>query len=132
MTTVNNDKNDNNDLLDYNDSELNSLSYEDALKFDKRTFVQYYISLLKLNHQVLFSFYPYIDYNSRIIKMFLFFFFFAAELSVNALFFDDATMHQIYEDQGSYNFIYQIPQIIYIFINIIYNNRFNNKIFFFI
>ena len=45
--------------------------------------------------------------------MFLFFFFFAADLSVNALFFNDATMHQIYEDQGSFNFVYQIPQIIY-------------------
>ena len=33
--------------------------------------------------------------------------------TVNALFFNDATMHKIYTDEGSYNFIYQIPQIIY-------------------
>ena len=33
--------------------------------------------------------------------------------TVNALFFDDNTMHKIYEDEGKYNFIYQIPQIIY-------------------
>ena len=45
--------------------------------------------------------------------MFLFFFFLASELSINALFFTDDTMHQIYEDQGSFNFLYQIPQIIY-------------------
>ena len=31
---------------------------------------------------------------------------------VNALFFNDSTMHKIYTDQGSFNFIYQLPQII--------------------
>ena len=66
-----------------------------------------------INNSILFSFYPNKDYNSKIIKMFLFFFFFASELSINALFFTDETMHQIYEDQGSFNFLYQIPQIIY-------------------
>ena len=99
--------------LNYNNSELNSLSYEEALKYDKRSFFQYYISLLKINQLLLFSFYPNEDYNSKIIKMFLFFFFFASELSINALFFTDETMHQIYEDKGSFNFLYQIPQIIY-------------------
>jgi len=68
---------------------------------------------LKLNHSILFSFYPNKDYNSGIIKIFLFFFFISAELAVNCLFFGDETMHQIYEDQGSFNFIYQIPQILY-------------------
>ena len=32
---------------------------------------------------------------------------------INALFFNDSTMHKIYIDEGNYNFIYQIPQIIY-------------------
>ena len=73
--------------LNYNNSELNSLSYEEALKYDKRSFFQYYISLLKINQLLLFSFYPNEDYNSKIIKMFLFFFFVASEFSINALFF---------------------------------------------
>ena len=33
--------------------------------------------------------------------------------TVNALFFSDSTMHKIYTGQGDYNFIYQIPQILY-------------------
>ena len=45
--------------------------------------------------------------------MFLFFFFFGLDFTFNALFFNDLTVHQIYEDKGKYNFIYQIPQIIY-------------------
>ena len=48
-----------------------------------------------------------------IIKNFLFFFFFTLNLTVNALFFNDNTMHKIYIDEGKYNLIYQIPQILY-------------------
>ena len=46
-------------------------------------------------------------------KILLFFFSFASELSINALFFNDDTMHNIYKDQGSYDASYQIAQIIY-------------------
>ena len=35
-------------ILEYNDSEKNELSYEKALKYDKRTFLRYYYSLLKI------------------------------------------------------------------------------------
>ena len=35
---------------------------------------------------------------------------------INALFFDEKTIHKIYEDEGSYNFIYLIPHITYSFI----------------
>ena len=100
-------------ILEYNDNEKNSLSYSDALKYDKRTFVQYYISLLKIKNLFLFSFFPNRDYNSRIIKIFFFFFSFFVELTVNSLFYDDDTMHQIYIDKGKFNFLYQIPQIVF-------------------
>ena len=33
--------------INYNDYELNNLSYKEALKIDKRTYFQYYFSLLK-------------------------------------------------------------------------------------
>ena len=46
-------------------------------------------------------------------KICLFFFSFALYYAVNALFFNDKTMHKIYEDEGIFNFIYFIPQIIY-------------------
>ena len=99
--------------ISYIDSELNSLTYENALKHDKRTFIQCYISFLKLDNLFLFSFFPFLDYNSRIIKMFLFFFYFSTHFAVSAVFYSDSTMHKIYEDKGSFDFIYQIPQIIY-------------------
>ena len=47
------------------------------------------------------------------IKIFLCFCNFNISYTVNALFFNDDTMHKIYEDDGEFNFIYQLPQIIY-------------------
>ena len=101
------------EIIKLKDFELNALDYEEAIKLDHRGFFIYYISLIKNNHPLLFSFAPFNDYNSIIIKMFLFFFSFSLDLSINALFFDDETMHVIYEDKGEFNFFYQIPQIIY-------------------
>ena len=69
--------------------------------------------LNKNNHPLTFSFAPFNDYNSFIIKIFLFFFSFSSDLAINALFFNDDTMHKIYEDKGKYNFLYQTPQILY-------------------
>ena len=99
--------------MDFNDYEINRLAYKDAIEYDKRTYFQYYLSILKKGHIVLFSFVPNNDYNSRIIKICLFFFSFGLYYTVNSLFFNDATMYKIYKDEGKYDFIYQIPQIIY-------------------
>ena len=94
-------------------SELNDLKYKDALKKDNRTFCLYYLSLIKTNHIIYFSFIPFLDFNSRIIKIFLFFFNLSSNFTVNALFFNDNSMHKIYEEGGSFNFFYNLPQIIY-------------------
>ena len=102
------------EIMELNEIELNSLPYEKAIINDKRTFFQYYISLLKINHLLIFSFYyKKRDYNSQIIKIFLFFFFFSVHITINALFFNDGTMHEIFIDEGEFNFIYQLSQIIY-------------------
>ena len=103
-------------ILEYIDSELNSLSYEEALKMDKRTYIKYYWSLLKKKQSIFFSFYPNKDYNSQIIKSFLFFFYYSSDITVNALFFTDDTIHKIYIDSGLFNLNYQLPKIIYSFL----------------
>ncbi len=96
----------------FNDYEMNRLNYEEALEIDKRTFFQYYWSLLKTGHLFIFSFIPNNDYNIMIIKVCLFFFSFGLYFTVNALFYTDATMNKIYEEEGEYDFIYQIPKIL--------------------
>ena len=97
----------------YNDYEINSLIYKDALKIDKRTYFEYYFSLLRRKQILLFTFYINNDYNSKSIKICLFLFSFALYYLVNALFFNDATMHKIYINEGKYIFIYQLSNILY-------------------
>ena len=100
----------------FNDYELNSFSYEEAIMYDKRSYTQYYISLLKTKHPIYFSFIPTDDYNTMIVKICLFFLSFCIYYAVSALFITKNTIHQIYENGGSYNFSYSLPQIIYSFI----------------
>ena len=100
----------------YSDYEINTFSYYDALKYDKRNYFKYYFSLIKIKQPLLFSFYPIKDYNLLIIKIDLFFLSFSIYYFINNLFFDEKTIHKIYEDEGIYNFIYLTPHIIYSFI----------------
>ena len=102
-----------NNILKYKDDEINSLNYKLALKHDKRKYCEYYISLLKTKHNFIFSFFGNDDYNSKIIKIDLFFVGFTLYYTVNALFFDDNTMHEIYKAKGSFDLENQIPKILY-------------------
>ena len=100
-------------IMEFNDDQINLLLYELAIKNDKRTYCRYYISLLKTKHNLINSFCYSKDYNSKIIKIDLFFVGFAIYYTVNALFFDDDTMHRIYVSKGSFDLEYQLPKIIY-------------------
>ena len=112
-------KENNDKIIDYsikNDmtiNEINSLPYKDALIIDNRTYLQYSISLIKVKHILYFSFFINNDYNSKLIKIDLFLFLFIVSFGINALFFNDSTMHKIYLDKGLFNLAYQIPKIIY-------------------
>ena len=79
---------------------------------DNRTFIQYYLSLLKTNHSILYIFNSN-DYNSKAIKISIFIFNLASDIAINSLFFNDSTMHKIYTEQGEFDVIYQLPLIIY-------------------
>ena len=96
-----------------NDEELNTLEYEIAIVYDKRTYFQYYWSLLKKKQLILFTFIPANDYNLFTIKISLFLIAFSLYFTINGFFFSDETMHKIHEDKGSFNIFNQIPQILY-------------------
>jgi len=96
-----------------NDYELNNLEFDEAKKVDKRTFIEYYFSLLKLKNIIIFTFFYNQDYNLISIKISLFLLIFSLYFTINSFFFNDDTMHKIYKDNSSYNFIFQIPIILY-------------------
>ena len=97
----------------YTSQELNSMEYKDALKNDKRTYLQYYWSLIKKKQLILFTLVNDDDYNLIIIKSALFLLSFSLYITINGFFFTDETMHVIYKTNGIYNIISQIPKIFY-------------------
>ena len=101
-----------NEIMQNNDRELNDLEYNSALKYDNRTFFQYYYSLLRTEHKLM-KVLNSGDYNSKMIKIYLCFYGFSLSFTINALFFDDEAIEQIFLDNGQFNLLYQIPQIIY-------------------
>ena len=99
--------------VDFDNYELNNLEYDSAKKFDKRNCFQIYWSLLKREHLVIFTFITNDDHNITFVKYSRFFFLLSTDMAMNVFFFADETMHKMFLDYGKYNFIQQIPQILY-------------------
>ena len=92
---------------------MNNLNYKEAIKKDKRTFCQYYLSLIRIKHLIVFTFYPKKDYNPKVIKLISFLTLFSLYFTVKTLFFNDSIFHVIYLNKGIYDLIFQLPQIVY-------------------
>jgi hypothetical protein len=97
----------------FDDFELNELEYEEAIIHDQRNFFRVYLSLLKREHRIIFTFFVCNDYNLAPVKLSRFIFLLATDMTMNVFFFSDSSMHKIYLSYGKYDFIQQIPQIIY-------------------
>ena len=97
----------------FTDTELNHLEYELAIIYDKRTFFLYYWCILKKKQLLIFTFFPMDDFNLIYVKITLFIVSFGLYITINGFFFSDDTMHKLYEDNGEFDIIYQIPQIFY-------------------
>ena len=111
-----NNKNEDKDKKDsFIDEELNRMEYEKALKYDKRKYFKYYWSLIKKKNLIILTFFANDDndYNIFLLKFGLLTLSISLFFSVNALFFRDSTMNDIYYKKGKYDLFYQLPQIIY-------------------
>ena len=71
------------------------------------------MSLLKKKQLILLTFIPTNDYNLTYVKIALFIVSFSLYFTINGFFFSDDTMHKVYKDNGTFNILYQIPQILY-------------------
>ena len=97
----------------FSDFELNELEYNEAVIYDNRSFLQFYWQLIRREHLIIFTFFVKDDYNIISIKLSLFIFLIVLDFGLNIFFFVDDSMNKIYLDYGKYNFIIQIPQIVY-------------------
>ena len=76
LNTTKDNKLENNQMkLLETDYELNNAMYKEAKKFDKRSGCEYYFSLLKYKQIFIFTFLNFNDYNSGVIKKFVFFYY---------------------------------------------------------
>ena len=69
--------------------------------------------MLKREHLFIFTFITRDDHNIVHVKYTRFIFLLCTDMAMNVFFFSDETMHKMFLDYGKYNFIQQIPQIIY-------------------
>ncbi|MBO6243132.1 MAG: BspA family leucine-rich repeat surface protein [Clostridia bacterium] len=97
----------------YDDFELNELPYEEAVQLDHRSCWRVYLSFLRREHRIIFTFFVCNDYNLIPVKLSRFIFLLATDMAMNVFFFSDATMHKIFLNYGKYNFVQQIAQILY-------------------
>lgn len=97
----------------FSNYELNDMEYLEAVKHDKRQFHQIYWSILSREHLIIFTFFHWNDHNINSIKLSRFFFLVCTDMAMNVFFFTDESMHKIYKSYGKWDFLQNIPQIIY-------------------
>ena len=94
------------------EDQLNSADYPIAVDKDKRSFIRYYWSLLKMKQLCIFTFYTYTDYNIRLIKIGLFILFLSFYFAFTALFFTDNIIRNIYIYKGNTDAAVHVTNII--------------------
>ena len=102
------------DYMKRTDNELNFLSFEEAIKIDKRKCCQYYLSLIRTKQILVFTFNQRNDFNSHIIKILFLFTTFSTTLTMTALFINDEFIHNLYISNGKFDIVSNIKISIYI------------------
>ena len=109
-TFLNKDLKDDIDLEEYINIdpglEMNFMPYSEAVLKDKRSFFQYYVSLLKSRHLIISIFIN--DYNSILIKISFVLLIFGICIGVNTIFFNDESVQRIYLKKGGYSIVENI------------------------
>ena len=93
--------------------ELNALSYNEALMFDNRKFLDMYWYLLRREQIIIFTFVSWNDYNLFSLKLSKLFLTICSDMAFNVFFFSDESMHKIYTSGGENDFVGQIAQMVY-------------------
>ena len=103
----------NRDKKNMDNFELNNLGFEDACKFDKRTCLRTYWSVLRREHIILLTFVSRNDYNLFYIKIERLFILFCIDATMNGLFFVHESMHKKYTENEDMTFVEKLPQFLF-------------------
>ena len=97
---------------EYTDNELNNLPYYDAIRKDKRSYIQMYFSLIKTKQIIIFAFGCKNDFNPRTMKISFMLSIFAIYLTFNTIFVNDLTLHNLFISNGKISIFSNISKII--------------------
>lgn len=100
-------------ISNHTDEDLNLMKYEEAIQYDKRSFLRYYYGVLKYNQLILFTFFNNSDFNYKLLKISMFFFCISMLMAFNTLFYSDETMTHTYQNDGIFDFLYSLPETIF-------------------
>ena len=112
----------------YSSEELFDLSYEESLIYDKRSYALIYWNYLELQHIIINTFILESFLELRIIKIYFLIFSFGLEFTLNALFYTDEYISDMYYKNGVLDFISNLPKSIYSFLVTILINFFLVKL----
>ena len=112
----------------YSNEELFDLSYEESLIYDKRKYIIIYWNYLELQHIIINTFILESFLELRIIKIYFLIFSFGLEFTLNALFYTDEYISDMYYNDGVLDFISNLPKSIYSFLVTILINFFLVKL----
>ena len=79
---------------DFDNFELNNMSYDDASEYDRRTCLRTYLSVLFREHYVLFTFCSRNDFNLFYVKIERFFIIVCTQMTMNGMFFVHESMYK--------------------------------------
>ena len=96
------------------EDELNGLDYEDYIKMEYRNCFDIFCSIFKTNYDFLSTFFIFEnkDYKIYTIKVINYLNILLLSLDINISFYNDETMHKIYEDIGENNSLNRLPIIL--------------------
>ena len=102
--------------LFFDDDELMEMDYEDAIIYDKRTYLRTYWSSLVNSQAILETFCTDNHLNLLVIKLSFFVSIFQINFFLNAFFYTDDYISDAYHNNGVLNFVSGLPKSIYSFI----------------
>ena len=98
--------------------ELNALSYNEALMFDNRKFLDMYWYLLRREHIIIFTFVSWNDYNLFSLKLSKLFLTICSDMAFNVFFFSDEYVEYLIMTDSQYYYLKELKK----------NNKLNKKL----
>ena len=97
---------------DFDNFELNNMSYDEASEFDRRTCLRTYLSVILREHYVLFTFCSRNDFNLFYVKIERFFIIVCTQMTMNGMFFVHESMYKK-KTGGDLTLAQKIPQFVF-------------------